>query len=136
MNGPSYLLDTNVVIGLFRGEEWARSFIAQAQGAGARLGVSVVTRMELLSFPDLESAEEDKIRELLAIVEVLPLTDVVEKGAIELRKRHRFKLPDAIVAASALAANSRLVSADQVFSRAEPLHLLDPRNVEFIAEPR
>ena len=136
MNGPKYLLDTNIVLGLFRGEQWAFSFFDRARREGASFSVSVVTRMELLAFPGISKTEEARVREFLSLVGVLPLDRATEDLAIALRRRCRFKLPDAIVAATALSSGHRLVSTDQVFSREEALHLLDPRSVDMLAEAR
>jgi len=136
MNGPKYLLDTNIVLGLFRGEQWAFSFFDRARREGASLAVSVVTRMELLSFPEISKAEEAAVHEFLSLVEILPMDRAVEDLAIALRRRCRFKLPDAIVAATALSTEHRLVSTDQVFSREDALQLLDPRCTDMLAEAR
>jgi len=136
MSGPRYLLDTNIVLGLFGGEQWAYSFFDRARREGASFAVSVVTRMELLSFPSITKAEEARVREFLSLVEVLPLDRATEDLAVDLRKRCRFKLPDAIVAAAALSSGHRLVSTDQAFSREDGLHLLDPRSSDLIAEAR
>jgi predicted nucleic acid-binding protein len=136
MNGPKYLLDTNIVLGLFRGEQWSFSFFERARREGASLSVSVVTRMELLSFPEISKEEVTAVRELLSLVQILPLDRATEDLAIALRRRQRFKLPDAIIAATAIASAHRLVSTDQDFSRENALDLLDPRSSDLLAEGR
>lgn len=63
MSGDSLVLDTNVVIAYLRGTGEVVKFLAEQ--AEATLVVSVVTRMELLSFPGLTSDEETVVREFL-----------------------------------------------------------------------
>jgi len=48
------------------------------------------------------SEEEKAIRTLLDSVEKLPLSDAVRDGTILLRRKNGMKLPDAIIAATAL----------------------------------
>ena len=56
MNGLSYLLDTNTIIGLLKGNDEAISILSGISLAAC--GFSAITRMELLSYPDLTKDEE------------------------------------------------------------------------------
>ncbi len=57
--------------------------------------------MELLSFPALTAEEEATIHTLLARMVYLSVTLEIEDVAIAIRRQHRIKLPDAIIAATA-----------------------------------
>lgn len=112
-----HLLDTNVVIGLLKGHPAA---VALADGAGlvpGRYGVSQITRMELLGYPGLTDAEDEAVRRWLALCLVLPIDDDTEERAIVLRRRGLLRLPDAIVAATALAAGVQLLTLDNRLRR-------------------
>lgn len=112
-----HLLDTNVVIGLLKSHAAA---VALAQGAGlvaGRFGVSQITRMELLGYPGLTDAEDEAVRGWLALCLVLPINDDVEARTIALRRRGLLRLPDAIVAATALAAGAQLLTLDDRLGR-------------------
>lgn len=74
--------------------------------------ISVVSEMELLSYPLLDEPEQAKIRDFLSVVTVVDLTEKVKTLAIGLRRRHLLKLPDAIVAATALSLGAQLVTND------------------------
>ena len=74
---------------------------------------SAITRMELLGFPGITNAEESLIQDKLARLMYLPITAAVEDAAIRLRRTRRMKLPDAIVAASALEAGADLLTFDR-----------------------
>lgn len=113
MTGIDHLLDSNVVIGLLNGHEPA---IALAQQAGLNLqraGVSQITRMELLGFPSLTDEEEVAARDFLALCQVIGISEDIEAQAIRLRRAGALKLPDAIIAATALVTGTSLLTLDQ-----------------------
>lgn len=101
-----FLLDTNVVIYLLGGR------LKQALPQGD-FGVSVITEIELLSFHALSPADEDVARGFLDEVTRYPLTDSIRDRTIALRRQYRLKLPDALIAATALDAGATLLSNDQ-----------------------
>lgn len=113
MNGPEFLLDTNVVIGHLDGREAARGLIQERNAPLARFAVSQVTRMELLSFPALTAAAQSRIELLLSSMTVILLDERIEAEAITLRRRTRLKLPDAIIAASAKVHGLKLLTLDE-----------------------
>lgn len=65
--------------------------------------------MEVLAGARTE-ADEDVRRGFLAHFRVVPLTAEVAEEAVNLRREHRLKLPDAIVWASAITEKCLLVS--------------------------
>ena len=99
------VLDTNAILYLLGGK------LAQSLPAGQYL-ISVISEMELLSYPLLDEAAQAKIQEFLSDVTVVDLTEEVKDLAIRLRREHLLKLPDAIVAATALRLGAPLVTND------------------------
>ena len=69
--------------------------------------------MELLGFHGITTTEESLIQDKLARLMCLPITPSVEDLAIRLRRTRRMKLPDAIVAASALETGAKLLTFDR-----------------------
>ena len=69
--------------------------------------------MELLGFPGISREEESLIRQKLERLRYLPLTRAVEDVVISLRQTHKVKLPDAIIAATALCAGLELLTLDK-----------------------
>lgn len=100
------LLDTNAVIYLQKG------VLAKPLPKG-RYFISVVTEMELLSFHGLTEEQQQWLRCFIDGIGLIDLNSNVKDKAIELRKRHRLKLPDAIIAASAIENGLELVSLDK-----------------------
>jgi predicted nucleic acid-binding protein len=135
MNGVEYLLDTNVVIAFLSGTEWARSFFEKAKSDGAAFSVSSVTRMELLGFSDITSEEETILAHILEAMRIAPISREVEDEAIKLRRSHKVKLPDAIVAATAIVTNATLVTADRSMVRLRSVRVLNPMGADLLKGP-
>lgn len=117
MNGVEWLLDTNVVIGLLKQQAAAITLIEACQFDLSKAAVSQITRMELLGFPHLAQEEEVAILEFLQNCRILFIDETVEQKAIRLRRTSHCKLPDAIVAATALVNNLTLLTLDQKLAR-------------------
>ncbi len=109
-----YLLDTNAIIYLMNGR------LASPLPEG-KYCVSVISEIELLSFPGLSGNEEQRIHELLQVLERIPLSDAVCEKAIRLRRDHRLKIPDAIIVSSALIHQAILLTNDQAMSAIDGL---------------
>ena len=117
MNGIDYLADTNAVIYLLKGNDCMQPYLA------SRLSISVISLMELLSFPDITQAEDKMIRELINSCEVLSLSEDIVELTIQIRKNAKVKLPDAIIAATAISHQIPLITADAGFNKIGGLKL-------------
>lgn len=126
MNGPRYLLDTNIIIGFFAGKDWTVDFIEKALLDKANFFVSSITRMELLGFPGITEEEESKIESFLTQVSIVPLSEEIENLAISLRRTSRMKLPDAIISATSVSLKAKLVTADADFEKVEGIEVVNP----------
>jgi predicted nucleic acid-binding protein len=112
MNG-NFLFDTNILLFTLL-DDVSKNYIP-VNFKNATLYTSVITRIELLSFQNISIEHETGIKELLTLFQILPLTDIIEKATIQLRRNNSFKvtLPDAIIAASALVVGATLVTNDK-----------------------
>ena len=100
-----WLLDTNAVLYFLDGR------LAAPLPAGEYF-LSVISEMELLSFPALDDVGEANIRSFLANVSVVGLTRQIKEAAILMRRQTGLRLPDAIVAATAVVLNLELLTND------------------------
>jgi predicted nucleic acid-binding protein len=100
------VLDTNAILYLLN------SRLAEPLPATSYF-VSVITRIELLSFQQINPAEEQQARAFLSRATVVGLDQDVELAAIELRRRYGLKLPDAIIAATAVVLGMELATNDR-----------------------
>lgn len=113
MSGVEWLLDTNVVIGLLKQQTAAIELIETHPFDLNKAAVSQITRMELLGFPSLMPEEEVAILDFLQNCRVLFIDEKIERQAIRLRRTGHCKLPDAIVAATALGHRLTLLTLDE-----------------------
>jgi len=113
MSGIKYLLDTNYILGILKGQPEIVAEIATRALSVGQCAYSSVTRMELLGFPGITRQEETLIRQKLERLSYLPITRAVEDMAISLRQARKIKLPDAIIASTALCSGLELLTQDQ-----------------------
>jgi predicted nucleic acid-binding protein len=80
-----YVLDTNVVLYLLGGR------LLNPLPVG-EFYLSVITEMEMLSYPTISEAEVLRIRQFLSQVKVMGVGEDVKNATIALRKKYRFKV--------------------------------------------
>ncbi len=108
--GTQYLIDTNTIIEFLGGtlppvgSVWVQNIINDNLHH-----LSVINQIELLSYNGSPS-ENQILIDFIAISNVLSLTDDVVQKTIDLRKQNKIKLPDAIIAATALVYDLTLVT--------------------------
>jgi predicted nucleic acid-binding protein len=82
--------------------------------------------MELLGYPNITIDEEQLIADRLSKFTYLPITIEIENLAIALRRTRRVKLPDALVASTAIHHGLELMTLDKALlslvSQAVPPH--------------
>ena len=104
------LLDTNVALYLLGGR------LAAPLPSGI-YGVSVITEMELLAWPSLTPQEEKNVHDFLGRLIICELTPSIRAKAVELRRRERLKLPDAVVCATAMEFGAELWTNDTALAK-------------------
>ena len=73
--------------------------------------------MELLSYSKFSNAEETKIRAFINGCYVIEMTPTIKQAAIKIRKAHKLKLPDSIIAATSIDLNIPLITSDSDFNK-------------------
>ena len=122
-----YLLDTNAVIYYFKGMQKAVAVFKLLEDANEDINLSVITKIELLSFDNED--ELKNIDRLLANSRIFSLDDEIVDKTIEVRKKYKLKLPDAIIAATAMINNLTLVTHNKKdFKKIRGLKIIDPLN--------
>ena len=118
MNGIDFIADTNALLYLLSGNPCMKPYLS------SYIGLSVISEIELLSFPGITSSEEQQIRSFIKDCTVLFLTENVKNKTIALRRSYKIKLPDAIIAATAIENNLQLITADKGFKQITELNLM------------
>jgi len=120
--GQKYLLDTNVVIDFMGRKLPENSKVFLSKIIDDQINISAINKMELLGFQHTE-------QNLISFVnysEVYPIDDEVVDKTIDLRKKHKIKLPDAIIAATAIVNGFILISHNiKDFQKIAELQIID-----------
>jgi predicted nucleic acid-binding protein len=124
--GTGYLLDSNVIIGYLAGE-------IPAPGMGEVSGIveggphiSVISQIEILRFNDTPE-NEHVLADFVKASVIHLLNAPVVRRTIALCKQSKIKLPDAIIAATALTENFVLITRNTAdFKNITGLELLNP----------
>jgi predicted nucleic acid-binding protein len=77
--------------------------------------VSIITKLEVLGWPAITPEDEKRINEFLSGLTILPIDAVIEAETIQIRRKTTLKLPDVIIAASAIVIDAEVVSDDPHF---------------------
>lgn len=118
MSGIKYLLDTNIILGIVKGNS---DVVLKLKGVNLRdCAYSSVTRMELLGFPNITNDEIRIITSLLEQMEKLTIVFAIEDATIALKQQYKIKLPDAIILATALNNKIKLYTMDKSLANKIP----------------
>jgi predicted nucleic acid-binding protein len=92
--------------------------------------VSIISKIEVLGF----NAENDDLLQLSSFIQLgklIELDELIADKTIELRRKKKIKLPDAIIAASAIIHELALVTHNRTdFKNIDGLVLIDPYEIE------
>ncbi|AYD48413.1 type II toxin-antitoxin system VapC family toxin [Arachidicoccus soli] len=119
MSGNKFLLDTNAVLYILNGDEVLAELLYEK-----RLYVSIITEMELLSYKNITVKEKQQIKNFLSAFVIINIDNVIKDQAIETKKNSYLKLPDSIIAATAIILDIPLVSSDKQFKTVTNLNFL------------
>lgn len=119
MNGNKLFLDSNILLYFLYGDQDVMEIISDKD-----VVISFITELELLSFPKLTQIQENNIKELLKNCQLINLNEEIKSLTIELKRKYKLKLPDAIIAATAYYLNLPLITADKQFKQVEELEII------------
>ena len=129
--GTRFLLDTNAAIYYFKNSlpEKGKSFLLSAL-SGEQVAISFVSEIEMLAYTDITPSEEAAARILILWVNVLWIDEAIVGEAISIRKQTKLKLPDALIAATALVNKLELITSNiQDFTRVKDLKIINPLSI-------
>jgi predicted nucleic acid-binding protein len=118
MNGIDFVADTNILLYTLEGHSGIESLLHYS------FAVSVISEIELLGKHEITSEETRIIAELLSDCSLIELNNPIKNRAIQLRQKQKIKLPDALIAATAIELQIPLVTADKRLERIEGLNCL------------
>jgi predicted nucleic acid-binding protein len=113
----SVSFDSTILIGLSKDE--IDKMLFESAFAADKWFISVITEMEGLSKKGIVANEQAFIRDFFKECKIIPLNRAIKDIAIDFRCQTHLKLPDSIIAATAIRTGSLLVSNDQHLLQAE-----------------
>ena len=123
-----FLLDTNTIIYFLKNSlpENGKSFLVNCITAN-EAAISFITKIELLAYPSITNQEINATKSLMSLLTVIWVDESLVDKTIDTRKESQLKLPDALIAATALINELQLVTANlKDFSRVQFLQIINP----------
>lgn len=118
-------LDTNILIAYLNGETSVVQEVSRWKQEGRALFISSVTTAELLSLPTLSPDESETVLMFLRGFISTPFDDTLAETVAVLRRKYQIRIPDAAIAATALARGVPLVTRDRQFRKIKELHVIE-----------
>ncbi len=119
MNGNRLLLDTNIILYLLDGDRTLAEILE-----GKRPYISFITELELYCFKKLTNSEKSKIKSVLSQCRIININEGIKEKTIEIRQKNSVKLPDSIIAGTAMYLDVPLITSDKGFTGIDSLSLL------------
>ena len=105
-----YLIDTNIIIYHLSNGIPKTAHRKMREIFKRHFNISVITKMEVLGFRKHTNTSFSTAQQFLGYAKVLELNEPIIETVIALRRVHKIKLPDAIIAATALRHDLILIT--------------------------
>lgn len=121
-----YLIDTNVLIDAQMNRLPKESLTFLAKIINENFTISFITKIEFLGYKEVPQSSE----EFISLASVIGVDNSVIDRCIYLRKNHKIKLPDAVLAATALVYKLTIITRNiSDFKDIKDLKVIDPHNI-------
>jgi predicted nucleic acid-binding protein len=125
-----YLLDSNTIIDYLSNQIIEPSLGKLHDIINNGFFISVITKIEVLGFSSGISQIDESNEKFIDIATIFELSPDIVKQTIALRKLIKIKLPDAIIASTALVYNMTLLTHNiSDFNKIPDLIVLDPHSL-------
>ena len=129
--GINYIWDTNIAIYYLQQQfpVLAERFIDELLSKEMPT-ISVISEIELLCWRTATEKDLNVLRDFIHDAFVIELEQSIKEKTAEIRKMYKIKLPDAIIAATALVYNLTLITRNvNDFKKIDELRIIDPYNL-------
>lgn len=126
--GKAYLLDTNTVIYFLDGAlpQYALDFVTERLNEDGSF-ISVITKIELSGWQAGSAKKLQDVKNFVEDSDVISLTDAVVDKTVEIKRTSKIKLPDAVIAATAIVHDFTLIARnDDDFRKVPGLKYINP----------
>jgi predicted nucleic acid-binding protein len=109
--GPSYLIDTNIAIGYIGKELSTQSTIwLENQIDAGECAISIINWIEIFSFSTMTAAEKTQFDDFCNRLYKFNISEDIANQTVQIRQITKIKLPDALIAATAVTQNLTLLT--------------------------
>ena len=112
MSSERVAIDTNILLYILGGDKTANELLK-----GHDVVASTMVRMEALVYHGDDAGHLQQVHRFLERCQLEEIHRSIQDLAVDLRLRHRLKLPDAVIAATAIHLGIPLITADKIFSK-------------------
>ena len=112
MSGDRIVVDTSLIINLFNGIKEVEELITDRN-----LFVSIISEIEVLSFPNITAKDSELLKGFLSECYIVDIEPAIKDITIDIRSRFKVKLPDAVIAATAIYFDLPLFTMDKGFQK-------------------
>lgn len=112
-----FTLDTNIIIGYLNGDEKITSQLINWRDRKISLFISVITKIEVLSYPKLKQEEIVKIKRFIQEFTAVPVDHQVGEIAAAIRRKIKTSIGDSLIIATAVLTHSSLATRDKELIR-------------------
>ncbi len=128
--GKRYLLDSNTIIDYIaqlhpdKARHWLNQIIDE------EINISVITKIEVLSFDPEKDDSYPILVDFFEAANIFELNHDIVNKTIQIRQKQKLKLPDAVIAATALGNDLVLISRNtKDFKNIQSLEVIDPHGM-------
>jgi len=118
MSGSKFIIDTNIILYILNGNEKLAETLNNKE-----IYVSFITELELLGYKGITKKDKNTIRKFLSECTIIDINENIKDLILGIKQTQKVKLPDAIIAATALFLDISLVTADKGFIKIKELKL-------------
>ncbi|MBL4753008.1 MAG: type II toxin-antitoxin system VapC family toxin [Flavobacteriales bacterium] len=86
--------------------------------------ISFISQLELLGYLEITKAEQKQVADFLNLCTVIDINNRIKAETVNIRRKYKVKLPDAIIIASAYYLDVPVITADAGFKKVEEIDLL------------
>lgn len=118
MSGINFLADTNFLIHLNQGNPIVEPFLDY------EFGVSFITEIEMLGSFSISKTKKLQLNNILKDCQILEMNTQIKETCIKIKQQYKLKIPDAIIAATAIVFKIPLITSDRDFEKIKEIDLI------------
>ncbi|MCK9632144.1 MAG: type II toxin-antitoxin system VapC family toxin [Methanoregula sp.] len=108
-----YLFDTNILIYYFADTLPVQEIPRIEHILKESFNISIITKIEFFGFEKYSQDEFSRELEFIGHATVIPLTDEIADSVIDIRRKTRIQIPDAVIAATCLTEDLTLITRNE-----------------------